>query len=264
MLKIDEKEDIDARKREVEAVVEAWRGVVASVPQEVRDEFRSKLLISFIYHDAALEGDVLSHAEIKAAADTSIISDASLIPSYEAIANFYAATTVGLELAKPDKKIPITLELIKQIFGVLCPSAKDSDFAYRTEGPLHRLYYHTIAGSEAVSDEMEALGQWLLSSDFLDLSGLEKCAELHWRLMGVFPWLNESGRLSRIMSLMILAQENYPLAIIHSIDRQTYYEALRAPDSGALLELYLDAVVTTANSETCVYEEAAAYGVRAS
>ena len=45
------------------------------------------------------------------------------------------------------------------------------------------------------------------------------------------------------------------LTVIHSIDRQRYYEALRG-EHGALLSMYLEAVETSAKSELQVYDEA--------
>src|SRR2546427_261779 len=48
-------------------------------------EFDEKLDVSWIYHDNALEGVVLSYHELKAAIDKKIISDVSLIPMYEEI-----------------------------------------------------------------------------------------------------------------------------------------------------------------------------------
>ncbi len=259
MLRISEKEDFDARKREVEAVVATWRESVERVPAAVEREFRSKLLISLIYHDAALEGEVLTHSEIKAATDTSIISDSSLIPAYEDITNYNAAVMVALQLAEQKKKVPVGLELIRQLYGVLAPKAKSENFAYRKDNPLHRLYYHNIATPEDIPAAMKKLDKWLTSDDYAQLTPIERAAEAHWRLMEVFPWLDQSGRLSRILSIMILEQEGYPLPVIHSIDRQAYYEALRASDTRELVRLYLEAVETTATSSMRVYEEAAAY-----
>lgn len=266
MLRITKKEDFESQKRDVEAVVVAWRESNARVPAKVNREFFSKLMISIIYHDAALEGQVLAHSEIKAATDTSIISDSSLIPSYEEITNFNAALTVALELAKQKKKLRVSVDLIHQLYGILNPAAKDEGFAYRRGNPLHRLYYHKIAAPDEVPARMKKLDKWYASDEFESLGAIEKASQAHWRLMAVFPWLQESGRLSRILSMMILQQEGYPLPIIHSIDRQEYYEALRSKDGEAIHRLYLEAVETTASSSLRVYEEAAAYvsGRRAS
>jgi fido (protein-threonine AMPylation protein) len=84
---------------------------------------------------------------------------------------------------------------------------------------------------------------------------IEKVAALHSRFMGIFPWAKESGRTIRIASNLLLQEEGYPIAIVHSIDRQRYYEALRG-DHMALTSLYLEAVQTTAETEVRVYEEA--------
>lgn len=258
MLRITEQEDFEARKREVEAGVAAWRESLARVPSEVKQEFNSKLMISLIYHDSALEGEVLSHSEIKAVIDTSIISDSSLIPSYDQISNVNATITVALELARK-KKTRISVELIRQLYGILNPGAKEAGLVYRDGNPLHRLYYHKIAPPESVPAEMKKLDQWLSSSEYEALTPVEKASQAHWRLMGAFPWLEYSGPLSRILSLLILEQEGYPLPVIHSIDRQPYYEALRSPTTIAITKLYFEAVETSASSAMRVYEEAASY-----
>jgi fido (protein-threonine AMPylation protein) len=73
--------------------------------------------------------------------------------------------------------------------------------------------------------------------------------------MAIFPWAKESGRSIRIASNLLLQEAGYPIAIVHSIDRQRYYEALRGDHLG-LTSLYLEAVQTTAETELKVYEEA--------
>src|SRR6187431_2153058 len=50
-----------------------------------RLNFDERFLMSWIYHDFALEGTVLNVAEIKAACDDDIISGPSLIPAYNHI-----------------------------------------------------------------------------------------------------------------------------------------------------------------------------------
>ena len=84
---------------------------------------------------------------------------------------------------------------------------------------------------------------------------IEKVATLHSRFMAIFPWAKESGRTIRVASNLLLQEGGYPIAIIHSIDRQRYYEALRG-DHLSLTSLYLEAVQTTAETEMRVYDEA--------
>ena len=99
MLRYKETEDIDARFSEVERAVVAWRQVIGNANSVARTEFNNRLRISLIHHDAALEGEVLSYSEIKAAVDPSIISDPSLIPSYEEIRRFDDACNFAAEQA---------------------------------------------------------------------------------------------------------------------------------------------------------------------
>lgn len=260
MLKISEKEDFEAREREIEAAVVVWKAAVAKVPAQIQVEFRSRLIISIIYHDAALEGRVLDHSEIMAAIDTSVISDSSLIPYYEDITNYNSAFTVAVELAKQPTPVAITVDLLRQLYGILNPNAKAESYQYREANPLHRLYYHTIVPPPDVPAAMKKFSSWLSSEKFLNLGAIAKAAALHHRLMTISPWLNQSGRLSRIVSMLILEQEGYPLAVLHSIDRQSYYEALKSGDSVALNRMYLEAVEVTAKSSLQVYAEAMSSG----
>jgi len=88
-----------------------------------------------------------------------------------------------------------------------------------------------------------------------NLHVIEKVASLRSKFMAIFPWAKESGRTIRIASNQLLQEGGYPIAIVHSIDRQRYYEALRGDHIG-LTSLYLEAVQTTAETELRVYEEA--------
>ena len=254
MLRYKETEDIDARFTEVERIVVAWRSRVASAPAQLRTEFNNRLRISLIHHDAALEGEVLSYSEIKAAVDPSIISDPSLIPSYEEIRRFDDACNFANEQAG-NKKKPFKLETIREIYSILAPDEKAKGLPFRKENPLHRLYYHDIAPPEKIVPAMRKLGEWIDDPQTKHLHVIEKVASLHSKFMAIFPWAKESGRTIRIASNLLLQEAGYPIAIIHSIDRQRYYEALRGDHIG-LTSLYLEAVQTTAETELRVYEEA--------
>jgi len=254
VLRYKETEDIDARFSEVERTVTAWRQVLPTANQVARQEFNNRLRISLIHHDAALEGEVLSYSEIKAAVDPTIISDPSLIPSYDEIRRFDDACNFAAEQAA-NKKKPFKLDTIRELYSILAPEEKAKGLPFRKENPLHRLYYHDIAAPEKILPAMRKLGEWIDEPATRDLHVIEKVATLHSRFMAIFPWAKESGRTIRIASNQLLQEGGYPIAIIHSIDRQRYYEALRG-DHIALTSLYLEAVQTTAETELRVYEEA--------
>lgn len=253
MLRYKETEDIDARFSEVERVVVAWRGVVSHANPVARTEFNNRLRISLIHHDAALEGEVLSYSEIKAAVDPTIISDPSLIPSYDEIRRFDDACNFAAEQAA--KKKPFKVDTIRDIYSILAPDEKAKGLPFRKENPLHRLYYHDIAPPEKIQPSMRKLAEWLDEPGTKHLHAVDRVATLHSKFMGIFPWAKESGRTIRIISNLLLQEAGYPIAIVHSIDRQRYYESLRGDHIG-LTSLYLEAVQTTAETEMRVYDEA--------
>lgn len=255
MLRYKEKEDIEARYTEVDRTVEEWRQRLKSVPEALTREFRSRLRISLIYHDAALEGDVLSYSEIKAAIDPTIISDTSLIPSYEDIKRYNDALEYGFEFGSTRKVLK--LDTIKKVYEMLVNPSDPKGSAYRKENPLHRLYYHDIAPPEKINYRMRKFGQFLGETQTRQMHPVERVAHTHHTLMAIFPWAKETGRCARILSNLLLTQADYPLAVIHSIDRQRYYEALRTGPRD-LISVYLEAVETTAVSEIRVYDEALA------
>ena len=102
---------------------------------------------------------------------------------------------------------------------------------------------------------MKKLVEWWDSEDATEMPMLERIVALQQKFMAVFPWVKESGRCIRVISNMLLLAAGYPYAIIHSQDRQKYYEALRG-DQTSLLSVYLEAIQTTAQSEMRVYDEA--------
>jgi Fic family protein len=254
VLRYKEKVDIEACFTEAEDSVIEWRSRLTETSPALRNEFQNRLVISLIYHDAALEGDVLTYSEIKAAIDPTIISDTSLIPSYESIKRYYDAFKFAEEFAAGRKRA-FKLDTLREIYSMLSPEAVAEGLPYRQDNPLHRLYYHDIAQPDAIDKGMTDFGKWLDSNETRHLHPVERAAETHHRIMAIFPWAKESGRCARIVSNLLLRQADFPIAVIHSIDRQRYYESLRG-ESDQLLQMYLEAVQTAAVSEIRVYEEA--------
>ena len=177
-----------------------------------------------------------------------------MIPSYEEIKRFDEACNYAAEHAA-NRKRPFRVETIRDIYGILAPDEKAKGLPYRRENPLHRLYYHDIAPPEKIQPQMRKLAEWIEETETRRMHPIEYAAMLHFRLMAIFPWAKESGRTARICANLILQEAGYPVAVVHSIDRQRYYESLRN-DHMTLLSIYLEASQTTAESELQVYDEA--------
>src|SRR5438270_13019227 len=135
---------VDKKFLTIDNKIEVLREMRLRANPPIVADFDEKLDVSWIYHDNALEGVVLSYHELKAAIDKKIISDVSLIPMYEEIKNHKAtiewARTVARQPLKK-RKGSITVETLKQIHGMLTPDEKVKGSPYRKDNPLHRLYF---------------------------------------------------------------------------------------------------------------------------
>ena len=89
---------VDKKFLTIDNKIETLREMRVRANASIVADFDEKLDVSWIYHDNALEGVVLSYHELKAAIDKKIISDVSLIPMYEEIKNHKAA----IELVRAD------------------------------------------------------------------------------------------------------------------------------------------------------------------
>ena len=244
----------ESRFFELDAKLETLRGRRQGEDPRIIDAFHEKIDIGWIYHDNALEGVVLSYNEIRDALDRKIISDVSLVNLYEEIRNHKAAIDFVKEEAAKQAAIKkrtglVTVELIKQIHEILTPEDKSKGNPYRKDNPLHRAYYHEIATPDKIPMRMRKLCEWLDEEEAEQLHPLTRAAGLHYRLMSIYPWTKNSGKVGRLLMNLSLIRDGYPPAIVHSIERQRYYDALRLENNqiaGLLLES-LSTYVGTAN-----------------
>src|ERR1700759_3287773 len=76
---------MDAKFFEMDTKMEALRAKMEGFSERILKDYQDRLDVSWIFHDNALEGVVLSYSELKAAIDQRIISDVTLIPMYEEV-----------------------------------------------------------------------------------------------------------------------------------------------------------------------------------
>jgi Fic family protein len=209
----------------LEEKVERLRQLEARTPAAPLADYRTRLEMSWIHHDSAIEGIVYEPAELNAALSNAPVTDNALLPVYDEIRQFKAGIELIRKLAV-DKKAVIDLELIKQIYVTLAPDEPEGKF--RKDMPLHRLYFHEIATPDKIPVKMRALLQWLESDDTLRTMHVTRiAARSHYMFLQAYPYPKHSGKVARLMMNLMLLREGYPPAILHATDRQRYYDALR-------------------------------------
>lgn len=211
--------DIDDRTDDLREQVEKTTGY---------QEFVEMCDISWIYHENGLEGVVLTYPEIKSAVDNKIISDVSLLPTYQDIKNQKTCIDLIREKAKA-RRFNITIPFLKDLHGRLVDDPDDAG-VYRKDIPIHRTYFHEIAQPSKIHQSLSKVLDYLKAKHEKDIHPIELSANVHHRFMRVFPFSNYSGIIGRLVSNFVLIRHGYFPAVIHSADRQRYYEALRGPE----------------------------------
>jgi Fic family protein len=245
---------MEARLFELDAKMGMLSEKASSFPDKVTSDYQYKLDISWLFHDNALDGVVLSYSELKAAIDKRIISDVSLIPTYEEVRTHKQAADYLRDLACSKKPPAMDLEFVRKLYGMVTPDAVAKGCPYRKENPLHRLYYHEICPPEKIVQQMRKLEEWLESSEFASLHPVVAGTRLQLKLLRAYPWTKNTGKVARLLTNYILLRAKYLPAIIHSIDRQRYYEALRHDNDG-LLGLVVESLENGIDTTTRFFDE---------
>jgi len=215
-----------------------------STPAEFRREYRESFDMSWVYHDSALEGVVYTYQELKTATDPSVgtVPD-GMQPVCEEIRRHRQAIEYVRELAER-KRIPITVDTIKKLYVILHPDEGDvKSVKYRKDIPQHRLYFHEYAAPDKIAYRVRQVIDWLNGPEPKKLkSPIRIASRVHYDLVRVFPFPNDSGKVSRLLMNALLMRAGYPPAIIHSTERQRYYEALKG-QLPVILQMVSDSII---------------------
>lgn len=231
-------QDLDLR-------IENLRLHLQSHPEpEAISRFNELLDLSWIYHDCAMEGVVLTHQELQDALNHQPVTDTTTAHAFEEVRRLKEAIGFVRENA-PKKKIPITLDLFKQLYTILDPSEQNPRAVkYRKDIPLHRMYFHEISPPEKISYRMRKFQEFIQAEEIEKTHPIKLASRVHFRFLSIFPFSQHSGRIARLMMNFILMRAGGVPAVIHSIERQRYYESLRGPVQN-LTELVAESVLAT-------------------
>jgi Fic family protein len=213
---------------EIEELKRLHDDLLSRLDNEGRRDFELKLDMSWIHHDGALEGHVFSPQEIWTALSTQVRSDSAFQPSLNEVRAHKSA--IDLIRSMTDKKqITIGPELIRRLYNTL---ASDDDqqtgaLTYRKDIPIHRTYFHEIGHPSKIPAQMKSFFAWSKNPANRRLHPLHFGSSIHFRLMRIFPFTRHTGKVSRLVMNLVLIRAGYPPAVVHSTDRQNYYEAIR-------------------------------------
>src|SRR5438477_6120399 len=212
--------DLDDRTEDV-------RELMRGRPRETKD-FLEKYELSWIYHECALEGMVLTHAELRQALDVNPgMVDSGMVHAFTEVRNQLNAIESIKQEAKA-KLVKYNLVLVKRLYELLYSSLPNRiPVQFRRDMPLHRTYFHDIVQPVQIQPALEQLFAFMASEEFHKLHPFKQATHSHHRFMEIFPFSDLSGKVGRMMMNLILVRAGYMPLVIHSMDRQDYYDALR-------------------------------------
>jgi Fic family protein len=213
-----------------------------AAPADVQAKYRDDLDVSWIAHDSALEGVVYTLTELRTAigaGDAAGGFDSSTQPVVEEIRRHRESLNFVRELAIKRRQ-PVTVDLVKRVYCVLHPEEGDvKTVKYRKDIPQHRLYFHEYTPPDKIAYKLRQVIDWV--NDRRTRTPVRLAARAHYDLLRIFPFTSDSGKVARLVMNLLLLRSGYPPAIIHSTERQRYYEALKG-SSATMHSIVQDAI----------------------
>ena len=232
-------------------------GRLGAQADDFRKRYEDQLDMSWIHHDSALEGIVYTFEELRAALSGQAppVADSSLQPTYADIRRHKEAIEFVREFGL-NKKLPVTVDLVKKLYLILHPEEGDiKTVKYRKDIPQHRLYFHEYAPPDKIAYKVRQIVDWLNDPETRKTrNGIRIAARAHYDLLRVYPFPTDSGKVSRLFMNLLLIRSGLPPAIIHSTERQRYYEALKG-SATTVLQMVQEAVENALSSVEKLLDE---------
>jgi Fic family protein len=238
-------------------------GRLKQAPLEAQVKYQADLDMSWIAHDSALEGVVYTLAELRSAmgaTEGEVGFDSSLQPVVEEIRRHREALNFVREQAIK-RRVPVTVDIVKRIYCVLHPEEGDvKTVKYRKDIPQHRLYFHEYSPPDKIAYKLRQVIDWVNDPETRrSRTPVRLAARAHYDIVRIFPFANDSGKVARLVMNLLLLRGGCPPAIIHSTERQRYYEALKG-SSTTMHAIVQDAIE---NSLASIEKLLDAYDVKA-
>lgn len=238
------------RYQDIEDKNEKLRDTLQTHPRA--QDFLERFEMSWIFHDNALEGVVYAPQELAAAIRPGRAPvEASMQPAILEINNHKSAVDFARHEAKTSgrKGVVITLNMVRHMHDLFLGNTTQAQAAraaterrertekelvkererasFRKDMPLHRTYFHDIAQPGKIQPLLEKLLELSSTSDFRESHPIKQAATFQHQFLQIFPFSDHSGKVARMFSNMFLLKSHFLPCVIHSVDRQRYYESLR-------------------------------------
>jgi excisionase family DNA binding protein len=212
--------------------------------------------IEYIYNSNAIEGNTLTLRETQLVIREGITINGKSLSDHLEAKNHPKAIEYIERLAK-QKDIARTLQEkdILKIHELIFSGILENAGNYRNcQVYIEGCEYAPPSACE-IPDLMKQLLSWL-NNNPEELRPIELAAVFHHKLVSIHPFDDGNGRVSRLLTNLLLINNGYTLTVIKKVDRKKYYDTLQKADNGNLkpfvnfiarcveqsLDIYLNAI----------------------
>jgi|GEM_PF-1486081 len=224
---------------------------VRPLPREIEERVMQKFRLWWTYHSNALEGNVLTLGETETFLMEGLTAKGKPLKDHLDIRGHHAAIDYLLEFIR--KKETLTEAVIRELHKVILVEdhyveAENADGQpvrkvirvgeYKTEPNARR----TTTGERkfyATPTETPARMRDLIAAYREDCTRSEKhiveiAARFHHEFTAIHPFDDGNGRMTRLLTNLILMQAGFPPVVIRTQERSAYIFALSKGDQGEL------------------------------
>jgi fido (protein-threonine AMPylation protein) len=222
--------------------LERHRAEIVKSERQYSDALPQPLLVSWIHHDNMLEGiRFLPEEIVQAIRNRDRELPRYLHPLMEEIRRYESAIRLIVRWSKRDTEV-VTAATLRRIHKLLTVDPRDWPGEYRRTSPVHRDYFQDICAPSRVKEQLEQTIRWGLAGIDTACDPVAFVAEIHHKLMHIYPYRRNPGTTLRLFTNLLLMSRGYPPVILQAHQRDAYYESLTKRSSDALAELFASAM----------------------
>ena len=204
-------------------------------PEKI-EQIRDRMHVDFVFNSNKIEGSTLSRGETELVLRGITVGKKSIPEALSGkdladilVAQNHSEAIQLIQKIAFDNTYQITEEGIKKIHGIVMkgviPSAgeyRDYDLKVRGAGFTPPPFYE-------ISENMKELID-MLNNNPDELRPIEFAAQVHYDFVWIHPFEDGNGRMARLLLNLILVRNEYPFAVIRSVDKTKYLKTLRQMD----------------------------------
>lgn len=251
-------DDFDVRERfyNIEEKVQKLKHSLKRKPPDFMNRFQDMCTKAYVYHDSALDGQVLSNEDIHLAFTSQfrpmVFKSRVMqeIKNHQKLFNSFCAPEHSLKVEdQVYQSNTVKYEDILKVHQELYENIGRKDLGqFRKIIPLHGTYFHDLAEPGLIKSRLKDLCKQTEHDEFRAQHPINQAIMFHQQFMQIFPFSEGSGKIGRLFMNGFLRQGGYDSVIIHSSERQRYYEALKEGQE-QLREFVLDNMESALESQ---------------